>query len=518
MVFRKPYAFFIKYFRLINLLLVVLLCFLIYKLNLIRIVINDIYLGRLTNFSNLNNTYVGFKMVLLIFIIIVILSIILILLKRKKKPLNDYLYGILYIVILVAYLLFVSNIFFNLNDSIIEQTSLKLYTDISLLIIVPMLYFIFKFSLIVIGFNLSKFNFSQDMLDLKQEEKDNEEVEVDFSKNTYKYKRKLRKNIREFKYYYLENRLLISLILGIIFIVFFITFFSMSIFDNNKVNKNENFIAGDFNYKVTHVYETVYDYTNSIIKEDSKFVIVNVIVRNINRNAKSIDLNRIRIVYDNKYSYANNYYNKYFYDLGNIYNKEPLKINENYNYLLIFEVPKDYNSKNYTLKFYDRVTVKDNEISGSYKEMRVKSKNLDKKTKTNYYNLKDKIELDSKKYKNSSINVDSYSIDTKYVYKDNNLTKVIRDNDINKVLLILDYRLNFDEILNMDVLKNDKDFFNKFVNISYNYNGNKKALKSNVIGIVEQKVMLSVPYEIKNANNIDLIFNFRNEKFIYKLK
>ena len=53
MVFKKPYAFFIKYFRFINLALVLLMIYLGYKMNLLHQAINDIYMGSLTNYTNL---------------------------------------------------------------------------------------------------------------------------------------------------------------------------------------------------------------------------------------------------------------------------------------------------------------------------------------------------------------------------------------------------------------------------------------------------------------------------------
>ena len=82
MVFKKPYAFFIKYFRLINLILSLLLIFITYKLNLLRQVVNNIYLGKVVNYSTLKSDYIGFRMYLLLFIVIAILvSIILLFIK-----------------------------------------------------------------------------------------------------------------------------------------------------------------------------------------------------------------------------------------------------------------------------------------------------------------------------------------------------------------------------------------------------------------------------------------------------
>ena len=119
MVFKKTYAFFIKYFRIINLILCILSVFLIYKLNLLHNALNNIYFGRLTNFINIESSYIGYLMYLLIFIIIAIILVIIITLRKKQKPFRDYLYNLIYNIILIAYFLSVSNLFLELNSSVI---------------------------------------------------------------------------------------------------------------------------------------------------------------------------------------------------------------------------------------------------------------------------------------------------------------------------------------------------------------------------------------------------------------
>lgn len=520
MIFKKPYAFFIKYFRLINLLLVLLFGYLGYKLNLIRVVMNDIYRGSVTNYSSLGATYIGFKMYLLLFVIVLILIGIFLLLKRKEKPLKDYLFAILYLFILFIYLLFVSNVFVTLDEIIIEQTSLKLYTDISFLIIIPLFYFIVKFFLIVIGFSLSKFNFTKDIIELKQEEKDNEEVEVIFDKNSYKYKRGIRKWFRELKYYFLENKFLITVIIGIVVIGIGITLFSLNLFDSNKVRVGEQFNAGLFSYKVVDVYETKYDLNYNQIQDGSKFVVASVNVRNNASDATSVDFKRIRLIYGNSYVYANNYFNKFFLDLGTPYNNEPIKSGELKNYLFVFKVPITYKSSKYSLKFYDKLTVKNEETVGSYKGIKISVDNLDKKRDEKNLNINENTIFNKKKYGGSNLTISNYDIKSSYVYEENNKTNIVRDKDINNVLLILDYKLELDSKYNLsNYFNTSKEFFDKFTSIEYTYNGKTKIVNNvSVVADVDNKVMLSVPYEVGQAMGINLCLNFRDVKIVYKLK
>ena len=408
MVFKKPYAFLIKHFRLVNLLLSILLIYFGYRLNTLRIVINDIYLGKITNYTTLRSDYIGFKMYTILFLIVIIISIILALLHKKKKPIYDYLYNVIYLVFIYIYLLSISNLFLTLDEKIVEQTSLKLYTDISFLIIVPIIYFIIKYILITIGFNLKKFNFTKDIIELKQEEKDNEEVEVVFDKNTYKYKRGIRKWFRELKYYFLENKLLIYIITGAAIVITFTSIFSISMFKSNKVKMGKTFTASNFNYKINKVYETKYDLNHKEIKDDSKFVIIDLNVNNINIESNSIDFKKIRLVYGKEYTYATNYFNKFFYDLGVPYNNDVIQNGKSYNYIFIFKVPKTYKSNKYTIKFYDRIVYENDESKGSYKEIKAKAKSLDKKRNTENVNFNENVILKERRIYHFLLEIEIY--------------------------------------------------------------------------------------------------------------
>jgi len=519
MVFKKPYAFFIKYFKLINLILCLLIMFFIYKLNLLHKVLNNIYFGRLTNFINLESTYIGFVMYLLIFLVSIIILIIILTLRKKQKPFRDYLYNIIYNIIIIAYFFSVSNLFLELNSKVIEQTTLKLYSDISLLIILPIIYFLIKYILIVIGFSINKFNFQKDIIELKKAEEDNEEIELIFNKNSYKTKRKIRRTFRELKYYIKENKVILGIILFIILLSSLGCLFGLKLLNKDIVNVGERFVAGNFSYKVIDIYETKYDVKYNVIKNDYKFVIVNVEVRNNLNLGESIDFKRIRLFYGNEYVYSNNYYNDYLYDF-NPYDGQIIKSGENIKYSFIFKVPVSFNSYNYTLKFYDRILSDDNEFYGNYKTIKVNSKNLDKKVDKINSKINENIFLDKSLYGNSNLTIYKYSLENSYTYNHGDDVKVIRDSNINNILLILDYNFIIDNVSNASMyIKSDKDFFDSHVSLEYVINGSSKFFDNvNVIDLVDKKVFIGVPYNLKSADSIKLNINFRNKKIIYSLK
>jgi len=519
MVFKKPYAFFIKYFRIINLILNILLMFYIYRLNLIHQVINDFYYGRITNFSNAETAYVGLGMYFLIFLISLLIIIIILTLKKKEKPFKDYLFNIIYNVFIIIYLFSVGNLFLTLNETVIEQTTLKLYSDISFLIILPLLYFFVKYLLIIIGFDLKKFNFQKDILEMKKTEDDNEEIELIFDRDTYKTKRKIRKTFREFKYYLLENKLIITIICIIASLIVFIPLFSLKIFDSNKVNLNKYFTAGNFLYKVLNVYETKYDSRYKLVNKDNKFVVAIISVRNNLNLGDSIDFKRIRLFYEDEYVYSNNFYNKYFLEFKP-YDGEIIKSGEEKIYAFLFKVPNTYKSNKYIIKFYDRIVFNEDESVGSYKVLDINAKRLDQKRNEKELNLNESSVFNKELYGYSNITINNYKFENKYIYNDGEKDIIVGDNNINNTMLILDYNLKLDVNSNAaNFIGSDKDFFENHVSLEYKQNNITKTYNNiKALNNIDEKIFLSVPYNVKNSDDINLVINFRDVKIIYNLK
>lgn len=521
MIFRRPYAFFIKYFRLINLVLSILVLIFIIKLNNLHNLLNNIYLSNISNYNYLNEEYIGFWMFFLIIIISTILFLMILLLKRKKKPYKDYLFLLVYNIVIIIYLFVISDLFFVLLDGIVEQNKLKLYSDISMVIFLPQLYFFIKYFLIAIGFNLNKFDFAKDINELKAEDSDNEEVELIFDKNTYKYKRGFRKWVREFKYYILENKLFVFLI-G--FIIFVISLSLLSRFNkpvDTTVKMKESFIANSLLYTVNDVYETKYDKNNKILKNEYKFVIANVNVKNLSNELLYIDLKNIRLFFGKEFSYANNYFINSFLDLGTVYNNQALSSGKQYNFLLLFQVPIKYNSNNYKIKFYDGLSYDEGDANGVYKTLSVNVRNLDNQIVVKSASLGENVILNQKKYGNSNLTINNYSINGNYVIENNNGYEVIKSLDIDHILFGINYDLYLEEnTILKELNKTNYEFFTNYLKFEYIYNGNKKTINNvNLVkSNINNKLFISVPSEVKNCESISLIIKLRNLEIIYKLK
>src|SRR5699024_3037500 len=78
--------------------------------------------------------------------------------------------------------------------------------DVAFIVYLPQFFFTLYCALRGIGFDIKKFNFDEDAKEMEITDIDDEEFELVFGKDAYKYKRTLRRFIREFKYYVLENK------------------------------------------------------------------------------------------------------------------------------------------------------------------------------------------------------------------------------------------------------------------------------------------------------------------------
>ena len=205
MVLRKPYAFIIKHFKLLHLALLACLIFILITMN----DINNLF----ENFQRANtlmyagaDVYVNNVVYLFLLVIIGLAGVIFWILRFKKKPTTLYLLLIIYGVALVPVYAYLFSLLTSMIDNLTNLDTIILAKDISMIATWPSYVFIAICFIRGIGFNLKQFNFSKDLKELQIDEKDNEEVEVTFGQNNYKYLRFIRRTIRECKYYILENK------------------------------------------------------------------------------------------------------------------------------------------------------------------------------------------------------------------------------------------------------------------------------------------------------------------------
>ena len=247
MIIRKPYAFLIKNFKLIHLILTGLYIYLAIKVNNILTYYNNFIAG---NESKLNAIkYMTNYYLIAITLSIIICLIIYALMRYKKKP------KLLYLILIILYLIvaLIINISYKGLDtiyiSVLDTKTQRLYRDL-LRIIIVFQYISIVFNLVRgLGFYIKKFNFKEDISDLELDITDDEEIELTMG-NTEGLQRKLRRQLRELKYYYKENKLFINIIIIVVILILASTITVDKQIVNKTYNENEIILTDSFNINV----------------------------------------------------------------------------------------------------------------------------------------------------------------------------------------------------------------------------------------------------------------------------
>lgn len=336
MVFRRPYGFLIKYFRLIHLLITGILGYLVICNNRIYSFINNCIEDAVYRYDALQ--YINYGIYILILLGIGLFFAIYLLFKYKNKPRNLYIFSIIGYVIVGIFMFILFNYMGELPNNILEQKVIRGYRDIMTITLG------FQYLIVVImfvrglGFNIKKFNFEKDMQELNLTTEDNEEVEVDVSIDTTNIMRNVRKQKREFGYYFQEYKVFILSILFIILIV--VGFNVYNIFKDIFLVYGQNEVIGKVNFTTIK---------NSYYKIDSNknYIIVKFDVFKYGKKEQFNVNNLILKVGKEEYLPNKNIcYN--FSKLGNCYKKQYIT-NDSASYIVTYEVDSINSEKTYLL-------------------------------------------------------------------------------------------------------------------------------------------------------------------------
>lgn len=533
MVFKKPYAFLIKYFKILHLILSGLTLYLSFKiLKLVRFFNDYASSGYYNSNSNIAGSYINFFMYLAVIIILSLAIFIYMLMRNKKKNTKFYVALIAYYIFVFILLTVSFGILQSLENEIVDIQMARVYRDLSLIFSLPQYFFIIYAFLRGCGFNLKQFNFQLDLKEMEIEATDNEEIELTVGVETYKAQRIIHRFLREFKYYILENTFIFICIVSIIGIIIGTGIF-LNVNVYNKVYKeNKVFNYKTFNIKVNNSYMTNKDFKGNVLVEGKYYLILNLNVVNKSSASNKLRLTDFRLKVNNKNIYPTKNKMEYFVDLGNPYKEDKIAPNSDNNFILIYELEENYIRKNYLIKVLDSVNYKVGDISSSYKDVKVKPKRIDNSSIIGNYQQQDKISLKDSILGDSTIKITSYNITNTYKY---NYQFCIEDDckestDIvtpdyssasNSTLLVLDYNLKLDKKTSYyENMKSDKKIFSQFFKVRYNLNGESITVntKNRTPNELKDKVVLQVDSNIKKASKVDLVIGIRNKEYLVSIK
>lgn len=521
MILKKPYAFFIKMFKPIHLVLAVLVSYLVYLENKILNFLNTyIYSSSNVVGENIKERLVN-NLVYIIPIVIIILSLIILgVMFRKKKPVTFYVINIFSFIVITIINMYAANFLGILEESIVAVKTVKLIHDLILLnMIIESIIFIF---LIVrgMGVNFKKFNFDAEISKFDISESDKEEFELDINVDLAESKRKRRRKIRYLKYAYIENKFLINCVsIIVICVIGLIIYGTINIY--SKTNK-EGVIypASTFNFGVDETIMLNTDYQGNKITDNYLIVVNTRMSSYINSNKLFLKDFSLKIG-EAKFKPITKYENSLI-DLGYLYKEEELPA-EYTNYLFVYEIPEKYitsdmlfsyinDGKSIDIKLNPKELVSSNKTESKKITEEVDFKNSlgDIKFKINEYEIRDRFIIQY----NYCVKANDCLLSKEYL-------KATLDKNYDKYLLRLKLEYSDNSDLNLNTFYK---FFERFGSISYKIgdiwysqsNGFEEIKSSKVID--KDNIYIGIKAEIFNASSIKLVFNVRGIKYEYLLK
>ncbi len=504
MVFKNPYGYLIKHFKLIHLFLTGLYVYLAIKVSSILQYYNHFVEGtasKLDAMSYVNNFYL-----IAIILSIIICAIVYALMRYKKKPRLLYL---LLIILYIAVFIMIRVSYQGLHViyiSVLETKTLRLYRDL-LRILILFQYLSIAFVLVRgLGFDIKKFNFVQDLEDLHLDEKDEEEIELALG-GTESIQRRIHRRIREIRYYYLENKVFILIVaLCIIVVLLGSVYFHKEIIPKEYV-EGEVFSTEEFRGQVLNTFVTNRDVNNHIIANtDTSFVVVRMVL-GTNREVRSFNTSNL-ILKINQHSYSsNNRYASKFSDLGIGYTGA--KISNQSTYLFIYNIDNADVSGDMYLIYSNDKTVR---LSPVY---------LDVKSAEEKYQVGNKIDWSNSIFGSGYFMISDYQIQENFVYtyqyeiggKMNDASLTIGNDDSAVIHLLLDYSFPFDISVN--------SFLLDFGRLKYKIGEEENSfdmVRDKTPGSYKEGVYLLVDKDVLKADSVWFEFSVRNYKYIYTLK
>ncbi len=529
MIFKKPYAFLIKNFKLIHIILCVIIIYITNKFNALVTFFGDLSRNSVKVVEGTAGQYITFLFVLAVLITLVFSTLMAILMKKKKKPNTFYIITDVYYSIILILLVVAASRIKSLYGAGTTLQVTRALRDIYLIMSFPNYYFIIMSLIRGIGFDIKKFNFRKDLEDLEINTNDNEEFEFVLGKDAYKYTRKARRIFREIKYYILEHKFIFTILGGIIGVIFLVIMVLNINFGNPTHRMGKMATAKGIQITVNNAYETAYDYNGNLIDSTHKYIIVDLSLQST-YNEKTLNRDEVYLSYGNKRVYFKNTLKDYFIDFGKAYNGTAISTKKAERVILIFELPKKANALSYKLNFLNEETAdEENIFTYIYTKFRIKPKSVDKNIIEENKNLNETLYLGELNYNKTSMVIKDAEIVPYYEYKyelcENEeckeyigIEKV--ENGAMQKLLVVNYNLSLDNtipILNSFNANKETSLFNKLVKVRYNYNG-KTYIYSGTTKInsyVKDTFFLTIDNKVASSEDKQLLITTRqNEYFI----
>ena len=517
MIIRKPYAFLIKHFRKIHIILLILCGYIYYKNIQLSSFVNEfIDLGTYDIFTEPINNYVSPLAILAMLVLILGSGALVLLLRHKKKPWKLYILPIVeYAFLLIMFMSAKS--FFDGYTGALETAGIRAVRDLLLIATILQYPTMLIFLIRILGVDLNKFNFKVDeeYLELNSEDREELEINIEFDKNSIK--RGAKRLIRNICYLYQEHKLISNILLTIITIVILYNSYTFIFVTNKAYKQGQSLEANSYTITINNSYYSDKDYTGNIISNKSAFVVLDLTIKN-NAQKREVDLNKFHVMNGiRNYTTTAKTYETEFQDYGKTYSTIELKRDESINLIMVFKVDKKLSKRRFVLYYQEF-----NNNEPHLRKIKLKLNDVSKINKKDPIKLNEELNF-TLKGEEESIIFDDYKFYhyTDYAYRTcsnsncNTYLDQYTAKEGQKLLKISFASNNFEG-------KDMIDFSSKYGKIIYINNEDKEKyveIKNPFLRSYYGKYLyVEVPEDLEKAKSIEIRYTIRNNQYIYKLR
>lgn len=539
MILRKPYAVFIRRFKLLHVILFIVSAFLLYtSFSLFRFfdAYSIDYRSVTGNYSP-SNYLNGFSYIFAFFSLILTI-IFLSVMIYKKKPKNLYVYNLILYLSLIVFYFFCNSALNDISIKLLDIKLSKALRDFSLIVCILQLISTILVFVRATGFDIKQFDFSTDLQKLDISEKDSEEIEVALSFDKDEVRRNYKRRIRNIKYVYFEHKFIINVSFVVFLVAISLFIYSKTGAYYKNVNQGNTFDVSNVTMNVTDsfILEKSADGDDLVVTDGDlagAVVLVRFQIKGYGvKEYFNTGLVNLKI---GDFSYSQNTsITQDLYDMGSAYEGEELN-DEFRTYIMAFEIAKNNSYKDMVLKVNDNNSFMNGVIGAKSILVKLKPQDLRKDGQSFEKTIGDSINFDDSILGSSSLKINSFEISNafklpyKYCYSEGKcmdsyeyVTPTTTGNYF-KLLMKIDGDISFDKNLNIVDIYDMRTFLNNFGTISYLVDGSMVSKKIDS-GLVKPKVskadsyFIEVPYDIKDSPQIYLSFKIRNQNYKYVLK
>lgn len=537
MILRKPYAFLIKYFKLIHMILFAGILYVLFKsINL------SIFFGNyITNYQGVplyedySGAYTSTSVILVLIVIILISAVVLYLMKHKNKPIIFYVFNLIVYIIVLLLFFYASNFLYDLQFDVPDLRFTKILRDIYFTLVFVQIGSLILSFVRMTGFDIKKFDFQKDLMDFELSSEDREEFEFQLNIDTEDIKAKIRKRLRILKYNYKENKLLFFIFFAVVGIVFLSIILDFILGREKIYKEGTSFKTSAYKIEVLNSYKTYTKNLNDKLKSDKFYLIIKLNYENISGfDIESINMENAKVKLDEFYMVTpNKLLNDDFPEFGENYYNQSIKNGEKRIFTLVYEIDKKYyDSRSIYLRYLYDIEYKDSEMDFKYRTVKLKPSEFNNPKVIEEKKLGEEIIFKDSLLGNTKLNIRNIRIEQNFLYK----AKYCVNNDCitrydsivpnfnstyDLSVMRIDYDLSFDRKYLGNRYKNNK-FFEDHGSIRFVIKGKEYQHKINLKDITPLPTLnyafLEVRTRLKEAEKIYLDINVRNRIYTYIIK